>query len=68
MSFSYDNLWKLAIDKKLSKTELRKKAGITPTTLAKLSKDQYVSMNVLDRLCECLNCEVSDIIQHKKNN
>lgn len=66
MGFSYNNLWKQTIDKNLSKTELAKKAGITSTTLAKLSKNQYVSMEVLDRICTYLNCSISDIITHKK--
>ena len=66
MGFSYNNLWKLAIDRNLSKTELAKNAGITSTTLAKLSKNQYVSMNALDRICTYLNCDISDIVTHIK--
>lgn len=66
MSFSYNNLWKLAIDRNLSKTDLAKKIGITSTTLAKLNKNQYVSMKILDRICTVLDCEVSDVITHKK--
>lgn len=67
MGFSYDNLWMLAQKMNLSKTDLRKKVGITPTTLAKLSKDEYVSMDVLNRICSQLECEISDVITHKKN-
>lgn len=67
MGFSYDKLWMLAQKMNLSKTDLRKKVGITPTTLAKLSKDEYVSMDVLNRICSQLECEISDVITHKKN-
>ena len=75
MSFLYNRLWKLSIDKGLNKTQLRDKAGITNQTLARLSKNQNVSMEALDRICDCLNCDVEDIVErispleyHKENN
>ncbi|NLM58597.1 MAG: helix-turn-helix transcriptional regulator [Clostridium sp.] len=52
MAFSYDKLWKLLIDKKMNKVALRDAIGISPTTLSKLSRDQYVSMEVLGKICE----------------
>lgn len=63
MSFSYNRLWKLAIDKGINKTQLRDMAKITNQTLSRLSKNQNVSMEVLDRICECLDCNVEDIVE-----
>ncbi|MGX5573073.1 helix-turn-helix domain-containing protein [Bacillus toyonensis] len=64
MSFSYDKLWKLALEKKINKTTLRDKAGITSSSLARLSKNKNVSMDVLDRICNCLDCNIEDIVEH----
>lgn len=64
MPFSYDKLWKLALDKKINKTTLRDKAGITSSSLARLSKNENVSMDVLDRICKCLECNIQDIVEH----
>lgn len=60
---SYNNLFKLLIDKGIRKTELAQMAGISSTTLAKLSKNQYVSMEVLVKICICLNCTFDDIVE-----
>ncbi|NLA85606.1 MAG: helix-turn-helix transcriptional regulator [Clostridiales bacterium] len=67
MAFSYDKLWKLLIDKKMNKVALRDAIGISPTTLSKLSRDQYVSMEVLGKICEKLNCDISDIVEYKRD-
>lgn len=64
MAFSYDKLWKLSIDKKINKTQLRDIAGITNTTLSKLSKNKTVSMDSLARICRTLNCDISDIVEY----
>lgn len=64
MSFSYDKLWKLAIDKKMNKTQLRDSAGITSATLARLSKNETVSMEALGRICKSLKCDVSEIVEY----
>ncbi|EAE7387734.1 TPA_asm: XRE family transcriptional regulator [Listeria monocytogenes] len=64
MSFSYSKLWKLIIDRKINKTQLRDSAGITNTTLAKLSKDETVSMDSLARICRTLECDISDIVEY----
>ena len=63
MAISYNKLWKLLIDKKMNKTELRDKVGMSSSTLAKLSKDQEVSMPVLERICKELKCDVGDIME-----
>lgn len=68
MSISYNKLWKLLIDKGMTKTELRKKADFATTTLAKLSKDEQVSMDVLLRICRVLDCDISDIMEIVKEN
>ena len=64
MSFSYNNLWKLLIDKKINKVTLRDAVGITPSTLAKLSKDENVSLEVLGRICKFLECNIGDIVDY----
>lgn len=68
MSISYNKLWKLLIDKNMTKTELRKKADIATTTLAKLSKNEQVSLDVLLRICKVLNCDISEIMEIVKEN
>ena len=67
MAFCYNKLWKLLIDKKINKVTLRDAVGITPSTLAKLSKDQNVSMDVLGRICKELNCDIGDIVEFKND-
>lgn len=66
MSFCYNKLWKLLIDKKMNKMALRDAIGITPSTLAKLSKDQNISMDVLEKICKKLNCNIGDIVDYIK--
>lgn len=60
---SYNNLFKLLIDKGIKKTELAQMADISQTTLAKLSKNQYVSMDVLVRICDSLGCSFDAIVE-----
>lgn len=64
MSVSYNNLWKLLIDKKMKRTELMEAARIGTTTLSKLGKDQYVSMEVLTKICKVLKCNIGDIVDY----
>ena len=66
MSISYNKLWKLLIDKKMTKTQLREQADIATSTLAKLSKDEQVSMDVLLKICSTLDCDIADILEIKK--
>ncbi len=63
MAISYNRLWKLLIDKKMTKTELRLAADISTTTLAKLGKDETVSMDVMLRICKVLNCGIEDVLE-----
>ena len=62
MDVSYNKLFKLLIDKGLKKTEFAKKVGISPNTLAKLSRNENVSMDIIIRICRKLNCSVDDIM------
>ncbi len=66
MGISYKKLWKLLIDKDMTKTQLREKADIATSTLAKLSKDEQVSMDVLLRICTALDCGLDDIVEISK--
>ncbi|WP_196598454.1 helix-turn-helix domain-containing protein [Pectinatus frisingensis] len=63
MDVSYNKLFKLLIDKELKKTEFAKCIGISASTLAKLSKNENVSMDVIVRICRELNCSIDDIVE-----
>ena len=63
MKMSYNKLWKLLIDKKMKKSDLRKNAKISSSTLAKLTNDENVTTEVLVKICNELNCDVSDIME-----
>lgn len=64
MGFNYNRLWKLLIDKGFNKTKLREATGIGTATLAKLSANENVSMDVIDKICSVLNCRIEDILEH----
>ena len=68
MAISYNRLWKLLIDKGMTKTQLREKANISTVTLAKLGKNETVSMDILLRICKELDCEFDEIVEITKNN
>lgn len=63
MKVSYNKLWKLLIDKKMNKTKLRELAQMSPNTMAKLGKDETISMDIILRICEVLKCDVGDIME-----
>jgi len=64
MAFSYDPLWKLLIDKKMTKEDLRNRIETSPTTIAKMGRGENISFEVLDRICNTLECKVEDVIEH----
>ncbi len=66
MALTYNKLWKLLIDKGMNKTDLRVKTGMSQATLAKLSKGENVTTDVLERICKVLNCEIGDIVEMKE--
>ena len=63
MAVSYKKLWKLLIDKDMTRTAMRKKAGITTSALAKLGKNEHVSTEILAKICEALKCDITDIME-----
>lgn len=64
MAVSYKRLWKLLVDKKMSKSDLRKKAEIAPNTMTKLRRDEEVSLTILSKICKTLNADFGDIIEY----
>ncbi|MDE6200815.1 MAG: helix-turn-helix transcriptional regulator [Clostridiales bacterium] len=62
MAVSYNKLWKLLIDKGMTKTELRLATDMSTTTLARLGKNENVSMDVMLRICKVLDCKFDDIV------
>lgn len=67
MSISYDKLWKLLIDKKMSAADLRKAAEIAPNTMTRMRKDQEVTLLVLEKICETLDADFGDIVEYRKS-
>lgn len=63
MLVSYDKLWKLLIDKKMNRTELKEAAGISFNVLAKMGRNEFVSMESLQRICQALSCDVGEIME-----
>lgn len=62
MAVSYNKLWKLLIDRKMSKADLRRAAGIAPNTLTKLNRDEEVTLDTLGKICSVLGVNVGDIV------
>ena len=63
MAVSYNKLWKLLIDMRMTKTKLIKEAGITTNVMAHLSKDEDVRVESLVKICNALNCTINDIME-----
>ena len=66
MKVNYNKLWKLLIDKGMTKTDLRMRTGMSTSTLAKMSNNENVSMDVILRICEILECNFGDIVDATK--
>ena len=64
MAVSYDKLWKLLVDKKMSRAELRKVADISSNTLIRMIKDEPVTLELLSRICNKLDCDFGDIVTY----
>lgn len=62
MSVSYNKLWKLLVDKKMSKADLRKAAKIAPNTMTKLRRDEELSLTILGRICAVLGANIGEIM------
>ena len=64
MATSYNKLWKLLIDRKMSQADLRREAGIAPNTMTKLRRDEPVANGVLEKICKTLNVNYGDIMDY----
>lgn len=64
MARSYNKLWKLMIDKKMNKTQLRTAAKISSNAMAKLGRDESVPIETLEKICDVLKCKLSDIVEY----
>lgn len=63
MAISYNRLWKLMIDKKMNKTQLKNAAKVSGATIAKLGKEEPISMESMLKICKVLNCDIGDIVE-----
>ena len=63
MAISYNKLWKLLVDKKMSKADLRKAAGIAPNTMTRLRRDEEVTLAVFNRICVVLYFNIGDVME-----
>ncbi|HAI92274.1 MAG TPA: transcriptional regulator [Butyrivibrio sp.] len=68
MPVSYNGLWKLLIDKNKKKIDLINNLGISSSTIAKMTKGENVSMSILEKICDELDCDFGDIIHYEKEN
>ena len=64
MAFNYKPLWKLLIDKEMTKKQLMEATGISKSTMDKMARNEQVSLDVLDRICNYFNCDIDEIIEH----
>lgn len=63
MKVSYNRLWKLLIDHKMKKIDLRQQAGISTATISKLTNDEPVTLTIIIKICEALDCNVEDVLE-----
>lgn len=63
MIISYNKLWKILIDKKMNKRDLKKASGVSTASIAKLSKGENITTDVLLKICKALNCDITDIME-----
>jgi len=66
MAISYNGLWKLLIDKNMYRKDLTEQLGISSATIAKMGKGEIVSMEVLQKICDYLDCNIGDIMSFEK--
>lgn len=63
MEISYNKLWKMLIDRNMNKTELKNKAQVSTNAIAKLGRNEAVSMDTMDKICKALNCNIGDVME-----
>lgn len=66
MAVSYKKLWKLMIDKEINKVTLCQQTGISAGTMAKMSKDEPVTLKILEKICDVLECDIGDIVEKSR--
>ena len=66
MKISYNKLWKVLVDKKMSKADLRRATEMASNTMTSLRRDKKVSLDVLLRICEVLDCQPGDLFEYQK--
>ena len=66
MGVTYKRLWKLLIDKDMTKGNLRSATGIAASTISRMSRNEYVSLEVLEKICTVMDCEIGDILEFEK--
>lgn len=64
MAFSYKPLWKLLIDKDMTKKALMQNAGISKSTVYKMGRGEKVSLDIIDRICNYFDCSIEDVVEH----
>ena len=62
MVFNYNGLWKMLIDRGMMKKDLMREANLTSSTIAKMGKNQPVTLTVIGRICQALNCKVGEVV------
>ena len=65
MAFTYKPLWKILIDKEMTKKELMQKTGISKSTMDKMGRGEIVSLEIIDRLCNYFECNIEDVVEHR---
>lgn len=65
--FSFKPLWKLLIDKNLNKAELTRRLRISPSTMNRMAHDENIALEILDKICNELDCSISDVVEHIKD-
>ena len=66
MPISYDPLWRLLRNRKMKKKELMAKANVSKSTMTHMWHKDYVALSVIDRICTALDCEIQDVVKHRK--
>lgn len=63
MAVSYNKLWKILIDKRMKKIEMQRLSGISGNVLSRLNRDEYVSMESIEKICTLLQCDIGDVME-----
>jgi len=63
MSITYNKLWKLLIDKSMTKTDLKNITGMNSATLANMGKNKFISLRMIDKICKELDCQIEDVVE-----